>query len=59
MGALCAPIGIEFESAWYADGDQLSGRHLTVTADLDAVLANIDQVRRDDLHYRRLRSTTR
>jgi NAD(P)-dependent dehydrogenase (short-subunit alcohol dehydrogenase family) len=39
------------------DGDRLSGRHLTVTDDLDAVLANIDQVRRDDLHYLRLRTT--
>jgi acyl-CoA synthetase (AMP-forming)/AMP-acid ligase II len=37
------------------DGDRLSGRHLTVADDLDAVLANIDQVRRDDLHYLRLR----
>jgi NAD(P)-dependent dehydrogenase (short-subunit alcohol dehydrogenase family) len=37
------------------DGDLLSGRHLTVADDLDAVLANIDQVRRDDLHYLRLR----
>jgi hypothetical protein len=41
------------------DGDQLSGRHLAVTDDLDTLLANIDQVRRDDLHYLRLRSTTR
>jgi acyl-CoA synthetase (AMP-forming)/AMP-acid ligase II len=39
------------------DCDQLSGRHLTVADDLDAVLANIDQVRRDDLHYLRLRVT--
>jgi NAD(P)-dependent dehydrogenase (short-subunit alcohol dehydrogenase family) len=38
------------------DGDRLSGRHLTVADDLDAVLANIDQVRRDDLHYLRLRT---
>lgn len=38
------------------DGDRLSGRHLTVTDDLDAMLANIDQVHRDDLHYLRLRT---
>jgi acyl-CoA synthetase (AMP-forming)/AMP-acid ligase II/NAD(P)-dependent dehydrogenase (short-subunit alcohol dehydrogenase family) len=41
------------------DADRLSGRHLTVTDDLDAVLANIDQVRRDDLHYLRLRTSAR
>lgn len=37
-------------------GDRLSGRHLTVADDLDAVLANIDRVRRDDLHYLLLRT---
>jgi NAD(P)-dependent dehydrogenase (short-subunit alcohol dehydrogenase family) len=41
------------------DGDQLSGRHLTVADDLDALLANIDQVYRDDLHYLRVRTSTR
>jgi NAD(P)-dependent dehydrogenase (short-subunit alcohol dehydrogenase family) len=38
------------------DADRLSGRHLTVDDDLDAVLANIEQVHRDDLHYLRLRT---
>jgi acyl-CoA synthetase (AMP-forming)/AMP-acid ligase II/NAD(P)-dependent dehydrogenase (short-subunit alcohol dehydrogenase family) len=38
------------------EGDRLSGCHLTVTDDLDAILANIDQVQRDDLHYLRLRT---
>jgi NAD(P)-dependent dehydrogenase (short-subunit alcohol dehydrogenase family) len=38
------------------DADRLSGRHLTVTDDLDAILANIDQVQRNDLHYLRLRT---
>jgi len=38
------------------DGDRLSGRHLTVTDDLDAILANIDQVRREDLHHLRVRT---
>jgi acyl-CoA synthetase (AMP-forming)/AMP-acid ligase II/NAD(P)-dependent dehydrogenase (short-subunit alcohol dehydrogenase family) len=41
------------------DVDRLSGRHLTVADDLDAVLANIDQVQRDDLHYLRLRTAAR
>jgi acyl-CoA synthetase (AMP-forming)/AMP-acid ligase II/NAD(P)-dependent dehydrogenase (short-subunit alcohol dehydrogenase family) len=38
------------------DGDPLSGRHLSVADDLDQVLARLDQVRRDDLHYLRLRT---
>ncbi len=38
------------------EGDRLSGRHLSVTDDLDAVLANVDQVQRDDLYYLRLRT---
>jgi NAD(P)-dependent dehydrogenase (short-subunit alcohol dehydrogenase family) len=36
-------------------GDRLSGRHLTVTDDLDALLARIDQIQREDLHTLRLR----
>ena len=38
------------------DADRLSGRHLSVTDDLDAVLASIDQVQRDELYYLRLRT---
>ena len=35
--------------------DRLSGRHLSVTDDLDALLAHIGQIERDDLHTLRLR----
>jgi 5-hydroxydodecatetraenal polyketide synthase CpkA len=41
------------------DGDRLTGRHLAVTDDLDAVLAKIDHPHRDDLHYLRLRTLAR
>ena len=36
--------------------DRLSGRHLSVTDSLDALLPRIDQVERDDLHTLRLRT---
>jgi NAD(P)-dependent dehydrogenase (short-subunit alcohol dehydrogenase family) len=36
-------------------GDHLSGRHLTVTDDLDALLSRIDEIQREDLHTLRLR----
>ena len=36
-------------------GDQLSGRHLTVHDDLDALLSRIDEIQREDLHTLRLR----
>jgi hypothetical protein len=35
------------------DADVLSGRHVSVHDDLDAILANIDAVRRDDLYVMR------
>jgi NAD(P)-dependent dehydrogenase (short-subunit alcohol dehydrogenase family) len=35
--------------------DRMSGRHLSVTDDLDVVLSTIDQIERDDLHTLRLR----
>jgi NAD(P)-dependent dehydrogenase (short-subunit alcohol dehydrogenase family) len=37
-------------------GDRLSGRHLTVTDNLDTLLTRIDQIERDDLHTLRLRT---
>jgi hypothetical protein len=37
--------------------DRLSGRHLSVTDSLDALLHRIDQVERDDLHTLRLRTS--
>jgi acyl-CoA synthetase (AMP-forming)/AMP-acid ligase II/NAD(P)-dependent dehydrogenase (short-subunit alcohol dehydrogenase family) len=37
-------------------GDRLTGRHLTVTDDLDSLLARIDQIHREDLHTLRLRT---
>ncbi len=37
--------------------DRLSGRHLTVADDLDALLQRIDAIIRDDLHTLRLRTT--
>jgi hypothetical protein len=36
--------------------DRLSGRHLSVTDKLDALLPRIDQIERDDLHTLRLRT---
>jgi NAD(P)-dependent dehydrogenase (short-subunit alcohol dehydrogenase family) len=36
--------------------DRLSGRHLSVNENLDAVLGQIDQIERDDLHTLRLRT---
>ena len=36
--------------------DRLSGRHLSVTDNLDALLPRIDQIERDDLHTLRLRT---
>jgi NAD(P)-dependent dehydrogenase (short-subunit alcohol dehydrogenase family) len=36
--------------------DRLSGRHLTVTDNLDGLLRRIDQIERDDLHTLRLRT---
>jgi hypothetical protein len=39
--------------------DRLSGRHLTVTDDLHALLARIDRIERDDLHTLRLRTFAR
>ena len=38
-------------------GDRLSGRHLTVTDDLDALLDRIEQIEADDLHTLRLRTS--
>jgi NAD(P)-dependent dehydrogenase (short-subunit alcohol dehydrogenase family) len=38
--------------------DRLSGRHLTVTDDLGALLGQIDRIERDDLHTLRLRTGT-
>ncbi|HEX3514693.1 MAG TPA: SDR family NAD(P)-dependent oxidoreductase [Trebonia sp.] len=37
-------------------GDRLSGRHLTVTDDLDTLLARIDEIKRQDLYTLRLRT---
>ena len=37
-------------------GDRLSGRHLTVTDDLDGLLARIDEIKQHDLHTLRLRT---
>jgi acyl-CoA synthetase (AMP-forming)/AMP-acid ligase II/NAD(P)-dependent dehydrogenase (short-subunit alcohol dehydrogenase family) len=37
-------------------GDRLSGRHLTVTDDLDALLGEIDDIKRADLYTMRLRT---
>jgi NAD(P)-dependent dehydrogenase (short-subunit alcohol dehydrogenase family) len=39
--------------------DRLSGRHLTATDDLDALLARIDRIEHDDLHTLRLRTFAR
>ena len=36
--------------------DRLSGRHLSVAENLDALLSQIDQIERDDLHTLRLRT---
>src|SRR5690348_11127612 len=36
--------------------DRLSGRHLSVTDDLDDLLSRIDQIERDDLHTLRLQA---
>jgi NAD(P)-dependent dehydrogenase (short-subunit alcohol dehydrogenase family) len=36
--------------------DRLSGRHLCVTDNLDALLPRVDQIERDDLHTLRLRT---
>jgi NAD(P)-dependent dehydrogenase (short-subunit alcohol dehydrogenase family) len=36
--------------------DRLSGRHLAVTDDLDALLGRIERIERDDLHTLRLRT---
>jgi len=36
--------------------DRLSGRHLSVSENLDAALSRIDQIERDDLHTLRLRT---
>jgi NAD(P)-dependent dehydrogenase (short-subunit alcohol dehydrogenase family) len=38
-------------------GDGLSGRHLTVTDDLDTLLTQIDHIQREDLHTLRLRTS--
>jgi hypothetical protein len=38
-------------------GDRLSGRHLTVNDDLDALLDRIEQIEADDLHTLRLRTS--
>lgn len=38
--------------------DRLSGRHITVADDLDALLDRIDCIERDDLHTLRLRKST-
>jgi hypothetical protein len=35
--------------------DRMSGRHLSVTENLDVLLLKIDQIERDDLHTLRLR----
>jgi hypothetical protein len=40
-------------------GDRLSGRHLTVADDLDALLERIEEIERDDLHTLRLRRADR
>lgn len=37
-------------------GDSLSGRHLTVTDDLDHLLARIEEIKHEDLHTLRLRT---
>jgi NAD(P)-dependent dehydrogenase (short-subunit alcohol dehydrogenase family) len=37
--------------------DRLSGRHVSVTDNLDTVLSRMDQIERDDLHTLRLRIT--
>jgi NAD(P)-dependent dehydrogenase (short-subunit alcohol dehydrogenase family) len=38
--------------------DRLSGRHIRVNDDLDAMLARIDEIDREDLHTLRLRTTS-
>jgi NAD(P)-dependent dehydrogenase (short-subunit alcohol dehydrogenase family) len=38
-------------------GDRLSGRHVRVADDLEAMLAEIDQIEREDLHTLRLRES--
>jgi AMP-binding enzyme len=38
--------------------DRLSGRHLCVSENLEALLARIDEIERDDLHTLRLRTGT-
>jgi NAD(P)-dependent dehydrogenase (short-subunit alcohol dehydrogenase family) len=40
-------------------GDRLSGRHLTVADNLDALIENIEEIERDDLHTLRLRTADR
>jgi hypothetical protein len=37
-------------------GDRLSGRHLTVTDDLDSLLTRIDEIKHQDLYTLRLRT---
>jgi hypothetical protein len=37
-------------------GDRLSGRHLTVGDELDALLERIEQIEAEDLHTLRLRT---
>jgi hypothetical protein len=37
-------------------GDRLSGRHLTVTDDLDSLLTRIDEIEHQDLYTLRLRT---
>jgi NAD(P)-dependent dehydrogenase (short-subunit alcohol dehydrogenase family) len=39
------------------DADRLSGRHLRVSDDLEALLTRIDEIGRDDLHTLRLRTS--
>jgi acyl-CoA synthetase (AMP-forming)/AMP-acid ligase II/NAD(P)-dependent dehydrogenase (short-subunit alcohol dehydrogenase family) len=38
-------------------GDRLSGRHLTVSADLDDLLSHIDDIEAEDLHVLRLQTS--
>jgi NAD(P)-dependent dehydrogenase (short-subunit alcohol dehydrogenase family) len=39
-------------------GDRLSGRHLTVTDDLDTLLTRVDEIKQQDLYTLRLRTRT-
>jgi hypothetical protein len=53
---LGCPRGVRAGDVLALCADRLSGRHLSVTENLDALLCRIDQIERDDLHTLRLRT---